>query len=240
MWNKIQKIYVGTNLVRPEPPFKPWANTVVYYPLNLTTTLYDQSWNDYNLWGNSSAYSFTTKDWVECVYFPWNGGTWVAPLTNQNVPITWKRTRMCWCYANHKSTDQWVFCTWAFYGRDLLWIYVSTAEKAGLGDWYAYSAVSNVTVVGGRHHLCATFDYSNSKEWKIYVDGVLCATNTFSWTYETWNTVTLWSKSYSNGGSQYSEKFNGYVSEAIFEDRVRTATEISNYYNKTKSTYWIS
>lgn len=218
----------------------PWANTKAYYPLTLTTTTSDQSWNGYNLSWSSGAYSFTTKDWVECVYFPWNGGNSTIPLTNQYIQITWKRTRMCWCYANHKSSNQWVFVTWAYYGRDLLWMYVSTADKPVLSDWYAYEAVTNVNIVGGRHHLCATFDYSNSKQGKIYVDWNLAATNTFSWTYETWDTVTLWSKSYSSSGSQYTEKFNGYVSEAIFEDRVRTAQEIADYYNNTKVNYWIS
>ena len=69
--------------------------------------------------------------------------------------------------------------------------------------------------------------------------------------YMNWTQVSTWSSTITfistvlciGGGSWTSSVdnfFNGYMSDVIIENKVRTAQEISDYYNATKSNYWIS
>ena len=61
IWD-MSAVYKWEDLVR---WWKPWANTVAYYPLKEDAN--DYSGNNRN--GTASNVNFTTLNWIECAYF---------------------------------------------------------------------------------------------------------------------------------------------------------------------------
>ena len=97
MWYKVNKIYVGTQQVR--PVWKPWSNTIAYYPLTSTTTVNDMSGNNRNLTNHSV--SFNTYDWVNCAYF--NGSSQYLNQDSVNM----------WLFSGSLTVSSWIKGTWA-------------------------------------------------------------------------------------------------------------------------------
>lgn len=68
----------------------------------------------------------------------------------------------------------------------------------------------------------------------LYVNWVQITSDTI-----TNNLLTTSSWFYVWGIPNYSQYFNGEISKVIYESVQRTAQEVTDYYNKTKSTYWL-
>ena len=213
MWYKVNKRYVGTKQVRPYK-WSPWSNTLAYFPLTENQT--DQVWNaGINLTWTKQNVGF---------YFNATGSIDVTNLPSK--PSFWAY----WVQLNRKATstdtisffmvDGWPRFIWA----DISWAgqfkYVNssssfvtwgTAQWHNLNTWY---------------HLAFGWDWTNFRA------------------FHNWNLVWSWTatfKSYT-GNSVSLLKNNWWaitVSDVIFENRLRTAQEIQDYYNNTKSNYWL-
>ena len=73
MWNKIQRIYIGTEQIRPVYKREPWANTIAYY--KFVSDVNDYSWNNYNLaWGGTFSNNMITS--TSTLYYNWNSLFW--------------------------------------------------------------------------------------------------------------------------------------------------------------------
>ena len=234
MWNKIQKIYIWTNLVRPST-WQPWANTIAYYPLNSTTTVNDMSWNWHTLTATGMTYG------TNYAIFPNNNSWWsYYSVTDLTFPSTFFIG--CWCLRT--ST------TWNRVITPALW-YVLTSR-------YCVIAITTnilITYTGSSDYGVSLPTDMNTDEWYytyytwtlswsvtswfIYPDWThFSDTRTSSvpssrpWT--SWVIWTNWHPNYRSGDS-----WRWYMSDLIIEDKVWTQQDIEDYYNGTKANYWL-
>lgn len=217
MWYKVKKIYQWSNLVRPK--WKPWPNTIAYYPLEKNFN--DYSWNWYNL--TVSNATITNLNWVSCGLYS-NGRAYNA------TPTVWStRTLVAWFYNQTSWILVWTGATQSWYYAIMM---SNNWDKIQISDFYTTGYSSSSISSNSWHLWVAIADWANMY---IYVDWVLANSWTHSNTLSsTW--VSAWGKPFTN---QYTDYFSWYLSNVILENKARTAQEISNYYNQTKSKYWL-
>lgn len=239
----VKEVYVGTTKVRPSE-WKPWANTVAYRPLNSTTTVNDQSWNNYNL--TQTGGSFGTYNGVNCFY---NGGgtTGYFTLTSgAKIPSgNAVRTISLWAYTT--STDYNYQRYFIEYWRHITWnaVYIANVKPTSSSSYVKYQAgfwnaeYAQKTNQPLNTWALLTFVYSGSMN--LYVDGELAESKSSSTSINTTAIsssyplrIMKWATSTSNN---YQVRW--YISEVIIENKARTADEISAYYNQTKGNYWL-
>jgi len=209
----------------------PWANTMAYRPLTSSTTLNDQSGNSYNL-TNKGSVTFWTYKWVNCAYFD---GTWSNYLDIGTFPTNQQAfTVSCRIYyiSNEKTAngnyDQvaWWWYTNHWLRRDC---YNSPYNK--LICWWidAWSLTSDSA------WIYTTYTFNGSNVGTFYKNWSLV------WTYT--NTPNFWTYfsigAIHNSSSGY-KKWKWGISEVIVESWQRTAQDVANYFNQTKSNYGVS
>ena len=219
---ELQNAYIGEYPER----WQPWANTIAYYPLTSSSTVNDLSWNGYNLtnyntvtfWaesgsGNVDCAKFSRNNWI---YKSWSLFTWNPTFTvsiwskMDNTSYGWINMRWFW-----RSSSNYWFWIWIRNGSEL-YTWVWSNDK---NTW--------ATVDTGWHHV--VFAYS-SWSWTVYLDW----TAVYNWTWSPNiqnNNTAIWAN------AAPWDWWSGYLSEAIFEDKARTAQEVSDYYNQTKAIY---
>lgn len=204
--------------------YEPGSNTLLYFPL--TDDLNDHSWKTVT-YSTTGSPTITTLNWVKCCQLNWSStiDTSVTLNTLNNMFVS------CWFYLV-TSNNVWFFwnqpcwiTNWFWFmfpSSDLqVWVYHS--------GWYAYVDVS--WNFQNSWHL-----YSISN-WKVYLDWVY--KGTLSTTNMSWNQpICIWGHNQNSSCSR--TKTNWYISDCIIENSERTAQEIQEYYNSTKSNYWIS
>ena len=203
---------------------QPSSNTILYVPM--VDTITEESWNS-----TITNYSVTpvTIAWVKCWYF--NGSARiesdVSAFTNVNHTLSaWVR----WA-----GTSTWQIISsnpCGVYKWDLLGIsdsWTSVSYTVYYNSNQSWNINKSNEVMSERHHVCFSGGI-------LYLDGVNVGSN--SWGY-TWGTVytigghTTWS----NCTRVY---FTGYIGRAIIESVVWSADEVLDYFNYTKSIYWLS
>jgi hypothetical protein len=221
MWYKVNKRLVWTKQVRPSW-WNPWANTVAYYPL--TADFNDKSWNWYNL--TVSNASITNLNWVSCGYYS-NGRAY-----NTSAPVGTQRTLSAWVYNITTSWAPAVIWTWASQGSWYCIFLALTSGTVEISDFYRVWVQWGTLSKNTWHNIVAVNDNTSMK---IYVDGVLKGSNTHTRTdASTW--ISVWGKPFTN---QYDNNCTWYISNAIIEKAVWSDTDVANYYNLTKSDYWL-
>lgn len=209
----------------------PWSNTVWYYPLTATSTVNDMSWNNNTLTNNGSV-TFWTNAWVSSGSFTWASTylslgkalfTWNSSFTVSiwfyNVPNSSYLVNMIWWVGNNSQqnwivfykNDDWKIMYWYWWTNQSTWVNCPT------NSW---------------HLLTVTYNWTSIK---TYLDWTLI--NTGSVSLNLTNTRTVIGASLN---TTPTSKWCWYLSEAIFENRVWTAEQVTWYYNQTKSLYWIS
>ena len=217
----------------------PNENTIAYYPLTSTTTNTDtvNSRNLTTFWwvtyetlsswlsvarlsGSSSWNSNKLITWSYTWYNIWTISLWAKPesnwwsLTNKYILVrTWS--------GSTNFLD--IFTAWA-------WVYCVRWKKTSSSDRSYNSTVSPI-VDGNWHHFLVS---SSTSSIQLYID--------WSFVWEDTSTATSLSTSaslyiWSNDDSYYGYKW--LMSNVIIEDKARTATEISDYYDQTKWDYWL-
>ena len=227
MWYKVKRIYQWTNLVR--PVWKPNANTIAYYPLTSSTTTSDLSWNNRNL--TNSWVTFGTYKWVDCAYS--NKTSYLTKssfATNlQNLTISawvyyvWNNSSWDWNY------NQFVWRWWG--STENFWAYTEnfyTPWRLVCSPWWFWRF--QLTNNSQWYNVVVTYNYSTTTA-TMYVNGVAGTSNT-STNPPSWTNIWI-------GGKESNHWWNWWLSEFIVENKVWTLDEISNYYNQTKSKYWL-
>lgn len=256
MGYRIQKIYVGTHQVRPAvtPPFTPWANTVAYYPLTATTTVNDQSGNNYNLTNAGNA-TWTTEDWVSCLYTDGiEYGT--GYVYTQSLPTPTSITISMWAKATNNWSGtyaSWLFDTdWDYQPQWNHWIRWELYSWNGSvyivvwngwawtpwtfnqrNTWITYSAIQNRTL------WTITYD-GTTNNVAIYVNWALNSGNVITANIPSWNWLENFTLGVGWRNASPNRHFKGYISEVILEDTGRSGQQVLDYYNSTKSIYGIS
>lgn len=210
-WNAPKKLYIRVD----EQWWQPWANTIIYY--NFANNVNDQSWNNNN----------ATASWT------------ISYGTNYVDLTSWKLQVPDMSYANDMTISFWTKCNAASNTGALFDVINSGHNKIIFriewvkmySDYPSYSPY-NYTYSTSRRYLVATFDSS----WvKYYIDGALVATET-AWSSTPWASGWSYIWAHWDGGWWNPQLYAWYF---IIEDKARTATEISDYYNLTKWDYWL-
>lgn len=224
MWNKIQRIYVGTNLVRPPyggGSWKPTANTILYMPLKIDLLDY---WP-----GHISM----TSSWTITIDGQWaNFGNLSALKGQSSSTISWNFTFSSWLKLTSAGSGASIISIWQGYpgrgyryGANSSWKIWFTLYS--VYDWNYGTNFS--TLYSNWHNLILTRSGTTNT---LYLDWV--SKGTYTWTSTpSSNNITIW-------GDYTSWTIQGNVNEIIIDGSAWTATEITNYYNNTKGIYWIS
>lgn len=227
--------------------WEPWANTLIYLPLNWDATNLGTYW--------------TSGDWIlpSSTYYSWEYINWssgdkyfysyssLSGLGNQaqiqgsyssTALGSSNRTVSIWMkiidginsnqnYPMYIGRASW----WTQWEWFWLWIMDGSQSKLWIIRYYGDPYTNSWTYDNKWHNY--TITYSNTNKAKMYVDGsqvIMTSdanvsfntiwTNYFIGTWK-WNWKKLW------------------LSKFIIEDKEWTATETSDYVNKTKYLYWI-
>lgn len=214
-------VYIRTGTPWPEPR-TPWANTIAYFPLK--DDILDQTWN------LTLTHGTMTKATVG-----YNVTGWAKVTTNWAVYYMWG-----WCNVQQGYDAYVAICTCD--NPEMGYYYKHVESKLNHQCYVAYNSsfdVSNASVViweNSRHHYAISYSWGKSC---VYIDGVKRVE--YNWIgYNFWNMAYLFSTW--SGGWQTPNSWSGvaYISDYILESVWWTDQEVADYYNSTKSNYWIS
>ena len=212
---------------------QPWANTVAYRPLTSDNLANDMSWNWNNL-SYSTSITFGINAWVNCVNLPaWRSIYLYGDIVN--LPIwTSARTISFWDYNNEiasSSNISYCFKYWNDTTNQSFSIRYNGASPIYEVFLYTNTVSSWVSVTTWiwKNHIVT---YAN---WvvKYYINWELVwsanqVLNTTNYLFAIW----------ADRNVTYATKSRN-ISNFIIENKERTATETSIYYNVTKSKYWL-
>ena len=213
--------------------WQPWANTTLYLPLN---------------WDITDPYNQVTYNWVWTSSFAtWSTGVQAADLTWSNAINLWA------------STD---FEQWTGEMTVLFWFTTNSpstiqrCEFRNISAYYFGIQISSSKIC----FLCKNSSASESwfswtttlTSWTKYLATLTMKENWQAILYLNWNveqTINVWTfQTYPSQTWQYvgswrvwnNEFWRWMIKDFIIENKVRTAQEITDYYNQTKWDYWIS
>jgi hypothetical protein len=217
--------------------WKPWANTVAYYPLNWDIN--DYSWNNRNLTVDTGSMSYGNL--TDGQYWIFNGNTVLS--TSDIVPL-----------------NSGTILMWAFFGSVSDWNLLSNCKGTASRNYANYGAIDWNNKIffpytegswwsGNRLEVSQTWIVPTNA-WILHAvtnDGTTLSyykngsyiTGKTSTMFLNMTDATLWCIWGLKYGSQYLSKLQGGMSNIIVEDKARTAQEIADYYDQTKSTYWL-
>lgn len=226
------------NLVYEAPQWEPWANTVAYYQFNWDINDHSGHWYNLTYWPTSYT---TLSSWIKAAQFQWQY-RWNWPNSLCSAIFTW------W----NLTISMWVNPQNLYYRV----FYFEWSDNYRVGEIIIYSTYIEFWIWNGLPHWSGgtvyQLDYTTSNSTNTWYNIVLTYTsNTNTWQcYKNWS--SLWTKTWYTyptwyGGSVVSIWYTAYnyssnswtLSELIFENKTRTADEISNYYNDTKANYWL-
>lgn len=213
----------------------PWENTILYFPLK--SDVKDYSGNNRNPSTTTGTVSFPDNEYASFTdyycnmssgYSDWTTNNsftisyWVKDLTGTARPFVMGQDVWTWTSNSHRWLQ-------AIISNNQVTAYCIT-------NWSQQNSSAYSITSWNRHHIAVTI--TPWSQMKLYIDWSLKESVSVSsgmrigvysgiWLHRTYDIST-------------SPKLNGKVSEIINEKTARTADEISNYYNSTKSYYWIS
>ena len=203
--------------------WKPWVNTVAYFPFD--TDFKDYSWNWHDLTNNWWV-AIESVDWITCANFKDQSPYWLSRI-DWSIITSWPYTYLAWL---NMDSSSWTENPRMFAWKDN-WFIIWNRERGGWiypgywsNTWVPYSA--------WWHLVCIVGDSSNGS-YESYKDWVYL--NNWTWTTggRTW--LVLWTNE--GNFSSALDKFIGQMSRVIFENKKRTVQEIADYYNQTKDDY---
>lgn len=236
----IKKIYLWTNLVRPE--WKPWANTLFYYKFE--QNLNDSSWN--NRTATWSNIGYTQVNWQYVVTNTSTSNSYIKPpaiswswisdfaISFWLYPINPWNSRQPLIFAQSESSSPYKWPN-IFYWPD---VYSSWWSTNSLMFRLSSSNQQHTWVISLNtwHHVVFT---RSSWTCKAYVDG----SNVLTWTdTTTWGTPAQLYVFNSNNDSSKQGWGNTWAKadDYIYEKVAWSADDVTNYYDLTKRKYWIS
>lgn len=225
IYPELKNAYIGEYRV-------PWVNTYIYYPL--TSDLVDVMWN-WNTWTMVWNCTFSSTTGIYVSGESWNYVTWLSIGINNRSVFTlnvWIKPNSYSSFNNVKmvlGNDGAAQNNFSF-----------KIERRWPSSWYYPALTSGSSGI---------FSNSTVTPWWVWKN--LCITRDSSWWYKyyvNWNLVQTWSwwvpNNYSTMYLWYSNYLSNrwitsYIKDYIVETVARTADGVSNYYNSTKSNYWL-
>lgn len=211
--------------------WQPWANTLAYYPFD--TDILDHS-------SNSRALTWDT--WTKWTI--WYTFTSNVKIANADLPSNAKFLNF-WCKINSVSQvvtwTSWVVVVWWFqqlcmsyytFGRDAYWA-PSTLDNviaAFVGNNWSFKSQSWPNDISSWHNICLWYDWTDT----------MCAIDWVRYSLNAWlNPSAVTNELYLLLVDSWMA-CSVELADFIVESQWWTAWEISNYYDNTKSKFWIS
>lgn len=229
--SNIANIKLWSNHVWPESGgWQPSSDTLAYYPLTSVSTINDQSWNNKNL--TKWTVTFWNYKWVDCAYFSWSS--------------SWLRCQSFYSNKRAQTISAWFYWianwhTWNWNYDEILiwwnnsWIYVDRygSPYNRLVPQYS-TGRKNLTSDSWWNHIVMTYDWNTT--WNAFFNwqSLWQLTNM---SIPEWTNLSIWTNQ-SQFNNEY-KKWIWWISQVIIEWKVWADTEILNYYNQTKSNYWL-
>lgn len=212
MWYKIQKIYVGDKQVRPAG-WTPWANTIAYYPFS--SNAIDATWQTTlsNPW---------TQDWLGRIF-----------STKSSLSYSWTIQYInAWVKVNSYPTSwQSFFCTINNIGT---WYYVYHNSDTNINKRIFVWTDSSFNVWGTVQFQPTVWTWHNISRWYDWTK-TICSIDGVTQTLYNGKWYNFWSEFYIVGRNTP----NMTISKLIVEKLWWTSQQILDYYNNTKSNYWL-
>ena len=218
----ISKVFLWDTQVRPKP-WQPWANTLFYYPFQ--EDILDQMGNTSLSWWTYTKESY----WYLCAGSSANTRNEIS----SNLTIKrWVKTMLSWVYVKNKWATSWANWSQVMFipNGNTCYAYYQ------YNDWTNYFFTAAVWNIYYRNYVLLPTDswhllaITVSDEWaKWYIDNnEYVLSNAMYWTENNPEPIHLW--------RSWTQVIHSRV---IWEDRTWTTQELSNYYNQTKSKYWL-
>lgn len=245
MWYKLKRIMMRPNgvekQVRPSG-WQPWANTVAYRPLNNVSWLNDLSGNQNHLiayWGDGT---FTNNSWSNnsTHYLKTTSSIWFASWQSFFFSIFFKITGT--------DTSGGTYSNPRLFAPPTRWYYIVTLWRPWNPTWLDFNE-SNYW-----HEWTTPITYSIPRNawnfayytWTVWQSNWIWGLITPDWVnhnsatitplvIQSW-IITIWRNWDSGFNDAY---FYWELSNAMIEDKLRTVQEVQDYYNLTKSNYWL-
>lgn len=219
--------------------WKPWANTLLYLPLE--SDVVDMSWQATTRVFNTNSLTYTTVDNVPSVHI-WSTG-WIKLTTPYPlVPKTdtYPCTVSVLVYTTNTNTKRCIL-DMAAKNWNRQGILFETTNKLSMSVYNdtndsSYATLQATPTLSQWNHIVYTITTTSSK---LYVNWVLVDSWAGNPNYPRWN------RPYSHDNTQwifctrdvnkYTSGLNWNARELIFEKKEWTADEVSNYYTWIKS-----
>lgn len=234
MWYKLKRILiypdgVTEKQVYPSTKWKPWVNTLAYYPLETDTN--DYSGNNRN-WTNSNV---TFSNWV--AYF--NGSNAMVTIghdtrnqtkTNMTIQAWFKLDNDISSSNLYSIVTKWQNAASNYLNFSYLTTYSPWTFMWGFSTWGNYSnypwSVSQTLTTGVWHLVTLTNENWNSQ--KLYIDKILIGSSTVTTNSPTINIpLIIWNSYYRTVNTYF--KWN--IAKVILEDKTWSLADISDYYD---------
>lgn len=233
--NSLSEIYVWDKLVRPSG-WKPWANTLLYLPLESDTK--DYSWNWRNV-TNSGTITYNTIWWWKWATGGSNGYLTVTPtnfitssLTGGTISFRfYKSTNTTWTRAMEFAIQNNVHFLFDVQSWPVMRYYVDDASNR------TASILSNAFSLNVWSNIVVTLNGATIKMYKNWTleNTITSTTSSPRWIWP--STLQQGQKIFANrNGSSTWGSWN-YLSNIIIENVVWGDGDVTNYYNQTKWNY---
>ena len=225
-WN----IYLWSNLIAEWNcwQWRPWANTLAYYPLNNTTTIYDMkwwTWTKYNLTAYWNWISYNNL-WVTLSnsYFSWS--TIIPSWWPFTISLRCKVGSNEWCLQQFNSNTDNTAITLgsSFYNNNnSYWFSWSKWQNDWFVTWHNVDTIWHNII-----YVYQSWKIKYSIDWNEYEQARTITTTSPNY-FRIWRWWELNSSIIMNWWS---------ISEVIIENKAWTSEEKLNYFNCAKSNYW--
>ena len=210
--------------------WKPWANTVAYYPLNSDTQ--DYSGNNRHLTG-SWTYSWNMITSTSTLYYNWLSLFW--------QDYGWDFTFSFYADLDVSSSDAAMVMIRDSAARPSVSIGLSwTGWTETVYKWYNQSWSGRYWSSSWNFTKAGTHCFHLVRGWNtvtMYMDWVSKWSISFSWYVWAWNSNSeYWPKFWYAPNSLTTHR-TVRIWNVILENKARTAQEITDYYNRSKKNY---
>lgn len=237
-WYKIKRILVRQNnqekqiypaKYKREPDA---SRTLLYLPLESDAT--DMSWNSRTT--TTSSVTYTTVGWVTSshVWTTW----WISVWPEWFISASESRQTISFLYYSTYSSTSARRIMFEWRNENVSFCVFTDNWSTYFKFWYVWGDYTIPFTANSWNVITITWD---SSAFKFYKNGSLVTTRSWSstpWRSWTYTTVKAQNVMCWRDWPSYWESCNWNMRELIFENKVRTAQEVSDYYTWIKDKLW--
>ena len=232
---KIKKVYLGRRQIRPEKE-DPDIVKDAYFYRELDGNLNDKTWNN-RVW-TASWITYSSIWWIQVADFTTNSEIYI-----QDSGVSSWNTCSFWCRFNQSqiNTSWRTHIIWRWYSWNKGTYSENIFNRNWSLNWYYYPWPGERMEYGStstntRYNVFFVWDTTN-RIAKFYVNWTLIDTDTsVSSTWWCNRFYVAWALWWVGANPQ---RFIWKISKVIFFTKALTDQEIADYYNQTKTDYWI-